>query len=94
MSSIPTPEVYYVYHRWAEQFNSALQREFQLVQALPAVFIDTFHNHDSEPERRLFLRYTDRLWDIAQDKLEEPFHCRDIQVLEAVVSLVYSGCRP
>ena len=70
-----------MYHRWAEQFNSALQQEFELYEALPAVFIDTFHDNDSEPERQVFLRHTNRLWDIAQDKLEEPFRCRDIQVL-------------
>jgi len=66
---------------WAQQFNDKLKEEFQFSVDLPAVFIDTFRNHENPREVAHFQKNTLALWQFAQDRLDRPFMCKDIQIV-------------
>jgi len=63
---------------WANQFNRKLNQEFQVPNALPAVFIDTFHDPNSPHEVAMFKKYSQNLFDHANSV--EPFECKDIEI--------------
>lgn len=67
--------------RWAKEFNEKLQSLFHFEVDLPAVFIDTFYYKKDAKEVASFASNTKKLWELAQDKLETPFYCRDIEVV-------------
>ena len=45
------------------------------------MFIDTFYYKKDAKEVASFASNTQKLWDLAQNKLETPFYCRDIEVV-------------
>ena len=62
--------------------------QFHLKHQLPAVFIDTFYNENDEDEDIHFMNNTMKLWELAEGKKDQLFHCRDINaVLGEVMQL-------
>jgi len=61
----------------ARKWNDILKKDFHLESDLPAVFIDSHYNRSIPAEAANFSKYTDELYDFAENK--DAFECKDIK---------------
>merc|ERR1719450_1112559 len=63
---------------WTRELNRILKTEFNLVNNLQSVFIDTFYHEESQYETDIFRSNTKKLWNYATSR--QPFECKDIEI--------------
>jgi len=72
--------------QWTKQFNEKLKKDFDFTHDLPSVFIDTFRNQKNQHEVNMFYQNTEKLWQFALNKIDNPFYCRDVEVAMSSIS--------